>query len=496
MTELSPGAVVRIQPPTGLVQNLVLREGPEGPQGAPGGSDAATADWVENGPLTTVAVNERVAANRAIPRNVRDYGAVGDGTTDDTAAFQAAIDAVSANGGKVIVPADDGGTTYRLDSTVVIKRRVEVEVAGGAICKRVTAAASTAPVFRLAGNEAALTGNGRVETEKASPNGVVLIGPETITSPLINTLSARVSNIVIKGVKAAGNVGLRLWSSFVANGGATYQNIVRDVTLDFLGTGILISDVANANEFHGIQWKNILDYCVDFNANTAFRGADENAVIGGFVHASANVTCFIFRNCVYNVVMGTRLEPGGTAVAANFDATSLENYVQVMDNLSGAPVDLGTRNTLVAKARYTGQRLIGNDGLATKAKAGAVVDGDFAYAPISGLMALDTSNNRLYNRVGATWKYAKVRTRHFTVQGVRDFPSIAAGATAEMTVGVPGVVVGDSVLITPNGAPEAGLMWTGYVSATDVVTIRLANVTAGAIDPASRTWMIDTFSQT
>ena len=45
--------------------------------------------------------------------NVRDFGAKGDGVTDDTAAFQAAIDAVAAQGaGKVVVPYSPKG--YRI----------------------------------------------------------------------------------------------------------------------------------------------------------------------------------------------------------------------------------------------------------------------------------------------------------------------------------------------------------------------------------------------
>ena len=44
-------------------------------------------------------------------------------------------------------------------------------------------------------------------------------------------------------------------------------------------------------------------------------------------------------------------------------------------------------------------------GLVNKVKAGIPVDGDFPLA-VNGLMALDTTNSRIYFRVGSTWKYA------------------------------------------------------------------------------------------
>ncbi len=69
--------------------------------------------------------------------------------------------------------------------------------------------------------------------------------------------------------------------------------------------------------------------------------------------------------------------------------------------------------------------------------------------------------------------------------GYLNFGAIGAGATAELTVAVLGAVVGDGVSVSPLAAPEAGLVWCGRVSAPDVVTVRMANVTAAPIDPAA-----------
>lgn len=69
-----------------------------------------------------------------------------------------------------------------------------------------------------------------------------------------------------------------------------------------------------------------------------------------------------------------------------------------------------------------------------------------------------------------------------------DFGSIAAQTTAELTITVTGCVAGDDVSVTPANGIETGLVWCGYVSASDTVTVRLANVTVAAIDPASRSW--------
>ena len=76
-----------------------------------------------------------------------------------------------------------------------------------------------------------------------------------------------------------------------------------------------------------------------------------------------------------------------------------------------------------------------------------------------------------------------------------DFPSIAAGATAELTVALTGVTEDGNwaVAVSPRNGFNAGLVWCGYVSAADTVTVRVANVTGSAIDPAARNFAVQAF---
>lgn len=70
-------------------------------------------------PAGTGSVESNVQAELVIlPKTPQQFGAVGDNTTDDTAAFQAAIDAcIAAGGKKLYIPAG----TYKITSTLVIE---------------------------------------------------------------------------------------------------------------------------------------------------------------------------------------------------------------------------------------------------------------------------------------------------------------------------------------------------------------------------------------
>jgi len=79
-----------------------------------------TAATTGSGSGTGAAAVARTLANRfADVVNVKDFGAVGDGVADDTAAIQAAFNFVPASGGEVIIPKG----TYIITSTLNISNK-------------------------------------------------------------------------------------------------------------------------------------------------------------------------------------------------------------------------------------------------------------------------------------------------------------------------------------------------------------------------------------
>lgn len=83
---------------------------------------------------------------------------------------------------------------------------------------------------------------------------------------------------------------------------------------------------------------------------------------------------------------------------------------------------------------------------------------------------------------------AEVGKARLTATAALDFASIAAAGSADLTVTVAGAASGDSVSVGLPAAPTAGLIFMGFVSAANTVTVRATNITAGAVDAASATY--------
>ena len=71
-----------------------------------------------------------------------------------------------------------------------------------------------------------------------------------------------------------------------------------------------------------------------------------------------------------------------------------------------------------------------------------------------------------------------------------DFPSIAIDTCQELSITATGAAANDLVSVGAPSSINNGLNWNAYVQSADTVYVRVCNVTAGAIDPASATWAV------
>lgn len=104
--------------------------------------------------LTQASADARYLQHGLVVFDVSHYGATGDGTTDDTAAVQAAIDAAEVDGGTVLFPQG----TYLMSEVLVGGDSVTLAGAAGATLKAVANQASAKSIIRIEANHVRVTG--------------------------------------------------------------------------------------------------------------------------------------------------------------------------------------------------------------------------------------------------------------------------------------------------------------------------------------------------
>jgi polygalacturonase len=113
------------------------------------------------------------APTSALLVDVRDKGAKGDGSSDDTAAIQAAIDAVAGTGGTVLVP----GGTYMVDAVgkdrIRLKSDMTLRLARGAVIKAMPTSSKKYAVLSISGASNVTVVGGTLEGERDRHQGSI-----------------------------------------------------------------------------------------------------------------------------------------------------------------------------------------------------------------------------------------------------------------------------------------------------------------------------------
>jgi len=108
------------------------------------------------------------------PVNVKDFGAVGDGVTDDTAAIQAALDSVGPNGGQIVVPVG----TYKITGRITITRSNTVLYVYGSLVGNLPS--TPQPLIEISASPQAIGSSSYIEPSTALENIHLIIDGGTI----------------------------------------------------------------------------------------------------------------------------------------------------------------------------------------------------------------------------------------------------------------------------------------------------------------------------
>lgn len=473
--------------------------------------------------------------------NVKEFGAVGDGVANDTAAVQAAINAHGPNGGTVIIPPG----TYRVDDLALPATPKIVNLIGAGIRATILeAATANTRVLRgpatpgvVAAVDGAIVGGFSI---RAHPNG------STGEAVLMGGMRAcHLRDIeLLSNQTVAGNfkIGFLLTSSLGVNSFAPcYSNVIQHVVVN-----------VQTGPETVFKWEN--------GGQGATANANQNVVRDSYVFASSGITSIVdcvrsastvIENCLFEgcpnaagIAPGTNctirnnwfesLASGLTLAPASIPGEGASNGVLLTGNyFSGVhtitiPTSVegwlwqnNARNAFTlndpgnASIMYEGRRIIGvgpNPGLLFDSTgqgggawqfisggSGASLPGEFVLQdnvhntfPFRVTPAAPTSLLTLTS-LGLLLGAGSVGLKQFN--GVK--PSLSFGAPAsvpgsvDLTVACAGAQVNDFVIL----GPPAGLganpnhSFTGFVPSTGNVTVRCTQV-AGAPAGVSGTFFI------
>lgn len=293
-------------------------------------------------PDGTGAVTTTVQAKLRETVSVKDFGAVGDGVTDDTAAIQAALDSVPAYGGQVFFP--EG--TYLISSTITlpVQRRIALIGEGNGSVNNGYSATVIKKAASLNGNSIKIQTDGS-SIEKITVQGVAGNGGDGILIAASRVTLRDVSVFLMgnDGIRIGtdtGNENCNLW--FLEN--CKTKNNTRHGVYVSEGAGALAdanagtclhldtqSNGVNGLNLNGTQLGTYVGGAYQNNGDFGIRlsqYAQYNVFLGGDIEANTTAQFRIDSGCQWNYIHNMTL----LFASLSISATSEQNRIEVLDH--------------------------------------------------------------------------------------------------------------------------------------------------------------------
>ncbi len=390
------------------------------------GVDATTDIFTQSG---SGAVPRSVNSKLGDMISVKDFGAVGDDLTDDTAAIQAALDASSG----VFFPSG----SYKITSALQMN---DYNFVMGS---------SRSSIIRSTHNGAIFKGKG--------------VTPASGTN--VRRFSGGGCNLWLEGPALKG-VGFTASIALDMRGCTMFK--WSNILIRNIYDGVALGDNYSSyyNEFFGVDVLGVhYGYYSDAlgNENTVFGGRINDCEIG--TRDSDNTHNKYIGLAIEVFAQYAHLTAAPATQNIHFITSRIENALG--STATGIKIDSSSQDSLIIQPHFQG--LFGT---------GVEIDG-------AGVRGNIFSSENLTIASGTAIKF------HQHVTTTLDIGSVSANSTVDTLVSISGVVKAtDTVIVSVDSGLPAGLVISALAE-TDGVYIRIGNLTAAPINPPSLVYQID-----
>lgn len=458
--------------------------------------------------------------------SVKDFGALGDGTTDDSAAIQAAHDALPGSGGSLYFPPG----TYKVISTITISK--PTTLFGVGFSSAISTASGTVDVFSVTGQgvtfadlqltasvtrtagyfinfAGGLNANNYSRVERCLLtqwfNGIGFTNGGSTTERILDCVmtTSIVGGIGITQATTANAVDV-VFRDILIIGPTAGAQLVAGISINNVGDATLsrVSTVKTGIGLHipAPNGKTVQAVYVSdsyFDSGTG-AGVQINPAAGGTVQMVKLTNVWSCSN-----THGVLVNPSGTGATQRVEAINMTGSANAggqgffigagatgvsivggsfAQNVNGISIAANVTDFSIVgvKCGPTGQ-FTQNTGTGITIAAGTSANFTISQCDLRGnaVAGLSDGGSGLNKVITGNLGYG-------FASAVFDPPNLADGAGTTTTVTVTGAALGDAAKATFS-LDLQGILLTAWVSSANTVSVRFQNETGGALDLASGT---------